>query len=279
MRLRRGSAAKLWRGSPALLARYETHALLLARRRAPPGRGTGSPPRTPWPPPSGTGPALAGWYPRRCSAPRQLELTAIPPGRAIPESGGTRAASCYLDCASGRACEYCSRPGHPAHRRKPTGVRARTRGGPGDFRRAGALPTGRVDRGDPGRRLDRQHQQDARAVRGRRRVPDPAATRGRRRRPGGRLARARGDRDGRLTLDARRRAADRGHGPWAAPLSRGSGSGQPGTGGRGRHCAAALPGPEDQAFPGGADVVPALAARPERRVSAAAHPGDRQGRT
>ena len=199
--------------------------------------------------------------PRRYPAPRQLELTAIPPGRAIPESGGAHRGARCLDWPGGRACEYSIGSGHPAHRRQPAGIRARTRGGPADLRRAGAVPAGRRHRSDPGRCLDRQHQQDARALRGWGRVPNPAAASGRRRRPGGRMARARGDRDGRLTFDAGRRPADRGHGSRQAPAaSRRGGCGRAGAGGRGRDRAAALPRPKDQALPRGADVVPAVAA-------------------
>src|SRR5487761_882489 len=97
-----------------------------------------------------------------------------------------------------------------------------------------------------------------------------------------RLPRVEGDGDpagGRLARDAGRRAADRGHRSRQAPAAaRVGGCGRPGAGGQCRHRAAALPRPEDQALPGGVDVVPAVAARPERRVAAAAHPGDRQGR-
>src|ERR1019366_3465746 len=53
---------------------------------------------------------------------------------------------------------------------------------------------------------------------------------------------------------------------------------RPRAGRRRRAPAAALPGPEHQAFPGGPDVVPALADRSGARHAAAADTGDRPGR-
>ena len=147
------------------------------------------------------------------------------------------------------------------------------------MRRARALPASRNHRGDARRRLDRQHQPDTHPLRSGRRLPDPAAPRGRRRRAGRRLARERGDGHRGLAGHGGRRAADRGHGPRTAPAARrGRGRRQRERGGRRRHAAAALPGPDDQAVPRRADVVPAVAARPGRRLPAAAHPGDRQVR-
>jgi len=182
-----------------------------------------------------------------------------------------------LDWLGGRARQHCVRPGYPAHRGQPAGVRTGTGGGLGHLSREGALPACWRDRGHLRRRLDRQHQQDARALRRGRRLPDPAAAGGGRRRPRRRLARARGNRHGRLARHARRRAADRGDRPRPASAAPRGGRLQPGRRGQRGNAAAALPGPDDQAVPGGADVVPAVAARPERDVAAAAHPGDRQG--
>src|ERR1700761_7873386 len=109
-----------------------------------------------WPPPSGTWPSP--WWAatqRRDSASRHLELTAGPRASAIPESGGARCRSRCLDWPGGRACEYRVWPGHPAHRRQPAGIRARTRGGPGNYGWPRSFQAGGGDRGDTGWGLDR----------------------------------------------------------------------------------------------------------------------------
>jgi hypothetical protein len=96
------------------------------------------------------------------------------------------------------------------------------------------------------------------------------------------MADPRRDGDGGLARHDGRRAAAGDHGARTAPAAdRAAGGGrrrESGTRGRRKYAAAALPGPDDQALPGGADVVQAVAGRPERRDPAAAHPGDRPGR-
>ena len=97
------------------------------------------------------------------------------------------------------------------------------------------------------------------------------------------MADPRRDGDGGLARHDGRRAAACDHGARPAPAadvgdSGGGGRRQPGAGRRRQHPAAALPGPDDQALPGRVDVVPTVAARPGRRVPAAAHPGDRPDR-
>jgi hypothetical protein len=229
-------------------------------------------------PPNGTEPTPFGASPERSPAPRQVELTALCADGAIPESRGARRVTPGLHWPGGRTRKYRVRPGGPARRREPAGVRARTGGGLGDIGRAWAVPASRGDQDNPRRRLDRQHQPDARTVCRGRRLPDPAASGGRRGGSSRRLAGARGNGHGGLAGHAGRRAADCRDGPRTAPAAgRGRARRQPGTGGRRRHAAAALPGPDDQTVPRGADVVPAVAARPERDVPLAAHPGDRKG--
>jgi hypothetical protein len=212
----------------------------------------------------------------RCPAPRH-ELTASGPPPPSPNSGMPPAAPPRLDWLGGRARQHCVRPGYPAHRRQSAGLRAGAGGGLGHLSREGALPACWRDRGHLRRRVDRQYQPDARALRRGRRLPYPPAAGRRRQRPRRRLARPGGNRHGRLARHARRRAADRGDRPRPAPAARRGGRRRPRSGQR-RHAAAALSRPDDQAVPRRADVVPAVAARPERDVAAAAHPGDRQGR-
>jgi hypothetical protein len=231
------------------------------------------------PPLTGTGPHPSAWLPERRPAPRHQELTASAPPRAIPESRGPGRGSPVLDWPGGRTRQHSVWPGHPARRGKPAGIRAGTRSRPGDISRARALSASRSHHGDARRRVDREHKPDARSLRRGRRLPDPAAPRGRRRGADRRLARELRDGHRGLARHGGRRAADRGHGSRAAPAARlGRAGRRPGDDGRRRHAAAAVPGPDDQAVPRRAHVVPAVAARPERRLSPAAHPGDRQGR-
>jgi hypothetical protein len=194
-----------------------------------------------------------------------------------PNPGVPAAEPPGLDWTGGRTCQYRVWPGRPARRGQPAGVRAGTGGGLGDIGRAWAVPARRGDQDYPRRRLDRQHQPDARAVRRGRRLPDPAAPHGRRGGSGRRLAGARGNGHGGLACHAGRRAADCRDGPRTAPAARRRARRQPGTRRWRRHAAAALPGPDDQTVPRGADVVPTVAAQPERDIPVAAHPGDRQG--
>jgi len=194
-----------------------------------------------------------------------------------PNPGVPAAKPPGLHWPGGRTRKYRVWPGRPARRREPTGIRAGAGGGPGNIGRAWAVPASRGDQDYLRRRLDHQHQPNARAVRRGRRLPDPAAPRGRRGGSGRRLAGARGNGHGGFAGHAGRRAANCRDRPRAAPARRGRGRRQPGTRRRRRHAAAALPGPDDQAVPRGADVVPAVAARPERDVPLAADPGDRQG--
>ena len=198
---------------------------------------------------------------------------------ALSPNPGVRAAKpAGLHWPGGRTRKYRVRPSRPARRGQPAGVRAGTGGGLGNIGRAWAVPASRGDQDYLRRRLDYQHQPDARAVRRGRRLPDSAAPRGRRGGSGRRLAGARGNGHGGFAGHAGRRDADCRDGSRPAPAA-GSGRArrQPGTRRRRRHAAAALPGSDDQAVPRGADVVPAVAARPERDVPLAAYPGDRQG--
>jgi hypothetical protein len=79
--------------------------------------------------------------------------------------------------------------------------------------------------------------------------------------------------------EARDRAA--GSGPADVGPAAGDEAGEadgPGRQGRRRDAAAVLPGPDDEALPGRADLVPPVAGRSERDQAAAAHAGNRQGR-
>src|ERR1700733_11128360 len=88
---------------------------------------------------------------------------------------------------------------------------------------------------------------------------------------GRRLAAAHGPRAGRLASHARRGAAARGDGDRTA--SRRDPGREPA--GRRGHDPPALPRPHDQGIPGRADLVPAVADRPERHHGAAADAGNR----
>ena len=192
---------------------------------------------------------------RRLAAAR-ARLVPGEPGQPGREGDGGRAGH-----IPGGAGQHAGRAGRRYPRRRPPGLRPRPGFRPDHRGRPGAVPPGRGDQRAGGRCLDRQHQPDPRALHRGRRVPDPAAPDGRQGRAVRRLVPAGRDDPGGLPGHARRGPAALRDGRRAVRRVGLRAGRHAGLAGRRRHPAPAVPGPDDEDLPGGAHVVPPLAAR------------------